>query len=470
MFYQLVSVVNGANVFPTPSGNVGIGTTSPQERLHLNDAWLRFDNSDWTMISMDGYDSSNGSNKTLKMHYGYAGNELRFGRFGDNHGTWEANPYKFDLDAPDNSFVVGDSGNLGIGVYPSVGVGFEVRKDAIKFATSNNKAHSWFPHNDGRVYITGNGDGSGNGDIILRSYSDVSGYSEKFRLEGDSGNVGIGTNSPISTLDVAGRITLSGSDGYVKRNNDADGILLSGGSGWVNTGALIWLKGAQNSTDPSEATFYTGGQHAMRIDANQNIGIGTASPKEKLQIGNGFAFHDGGHKVIAFRSYFDGGWKNLSSIKPVSVGENSLGDIVFGFGSGTTSGQSSNLETKVIFKNSGNVGIGTTNPSHKLSVNGTIRAKEVIVESDWSDYVFEKDYVLAPLPEVEAHIEANGHLPGIPSAFEIEVNGAKLSELVTLQMAKIEELTLHLIEKEKIIEHQSQQLASILARLDVLEK
>ena len=116
----------------------------------------------------------------------------------------------------------------------------------------------------------------------------------------------------------------------------------------------------------------------------------------------------------------------------------------------------------------GNVGIGTTNPTHKLSVNGTIRAKEVIVESGWSDYVFEDDYRLAPLAEVEAHITAHGHLPGIPSATEIEQNGAKLSELVTLQMAKIEELTLHLIEKEKQLEaerHKNENQAADLADL-----
>ena len=97
----------------------------------------------------------------------------------------------------------------------------------------------------------------------------------------------------------------------------------------------------------------------------------------------------------------------------------------------------------------------------QFDVQGTIRAEEIIVESDWSDYVFEKDYVLAPLSEVEAHIEEKGHLPGIPSTSEIEANGAKLSELVTLQMAKIEELTLHLIEKEKIIEQQSADLADL---------
>ena len=68
----------------------------------------------------------------------------------------------------------------------------------------------------------------------------------------------------------------------------------------------------------------------------------------------------------------------------------------------------------------GGVGIGTTSPTHKLAVNGTIKAKEVIVETSvWSDYVFADDYVLAPLAEVEAHIKEHKHLPGVPSASEV---------------------------------------------------
>ena len=135
---------------------------------------------------------------------------------------------------------------------------------------------------------------------------------------------------------------------------------------------------------------------------------------------------------------------------------------------------SGDYSSDIYIDNDGKVGIGTTSPDHKLDVNGTIRAKEVIVESGWSDYVFEKDYKLAPLSEVEAHIEEKGHLPGIPSAADIEANGAKLSELVTLQMAKIEELTLHLIEKEKEISsiraNHTRELSSILQRLEALEQ
>lgn len=108
----------------------------------------------------------------------------------------------------------------------------------------------------------------------------------------------------------------------------------------------------------------------------------------------------------------------------------------------------------------GNVGIGTPITSinntynnipdyFKLSVNGSVRAKEIIVNTGWADFVFEKNYKLKTLAEVEKYINANGHLPEIPTATEIETNGGNLGELVKLQMQKIEELTLYMIEQNK---------------------
>lgn len=111
-----------------------------------------------------------------------------------------------------------------------------------------------------------------------------------------------------------------------------------------------------------------------------------------------------------------------------------------------------NYNLSMIVANNGNVGIGTSNPTYKLSVNGNIRSKEVVVESGWADYVFEKDYQLTSLKETEEFILANKHLPGIPSAKEIQDNGLALGEVQKKMMAKIEELTLHLIALQKELE------------------
>lgn len=97
----------------------------------------------------------------------------------------------------------------------------------------------------------------------------------------------------------------------------------------------------------------------------------------------------------------------------------------------------------------GNVGIGTTNPSYKLSVKGNIRSEELVVETGWADYVFEKSYNLKPLYEVEAFILKNKHLEGIPSAKEIQTNGLAVGAVQARMMEKIEELTLYIIELKK---------------------
>lgn len=101
-----------------------------------------------------------------------------------------------------------------------------------------------------------------------------------------------------------------------------------------------------------------------------------------------------------------------------------------------------------IQSSTGNVGIGTQTPAYKLSVIGTIHANEVIVDTATSDYVFAPDYRLAPLNEVAAYIKEYHHLPEIPSEKEVEEKGVSLGEMQAKLLAKVEELTLHLIQAE----------------------
>ena len=103
----------------------------------------------------------------------------------------------------------------------------------------------------------------------------------------------------------------------------------------------------------------------------------------------------------------------------------------------------------------GRVGIGTSTVPNgfRLAVKGGIVTEEVKVElcgtGGWCDYVFEEDYKLRTLPEVEAHIKAKGHLHNTPSAKEVEENGLLLKKMTINQQEKIEEIFLHLIEMEK---------------------
>ena len=91
--------------------------------------------------------------------------------------------------------------------------------------------------------------------------------------------------------------------------------------------------------------------------------------------------------------------------------------------------------------------------NHKLAVEGSIGAREIKVESKgWSDFVFEENYELPTLIDVENHINEKGHLKDIPSAKEIEKNGFLLGEMDAKLLQKIEELTLYTIDQEKEIQ------------------
>jgi hypothetical protein len=88
----------------------------------------------------------------------------------------------------------------------------------------------------------------------------------------------------------------------------------------------------------------------------------------------------------------------------------------------------------------------------ELDYKGLLYAREIKVNLDsWPDYVFEKEYQLQTLPEIEQYIKTHKHLPNIPSAKEVETDGLNLGDMNKRLLQKVEELTLHLIEQDKRI-------------------
>lgn len=116
-------------------------------------------------------------------------------------------------------------------------------------------------------------------------------------------------------------------------------------------------------------------------------------------------------------------------------------------------------KTQMIITKTGNIGIGTETPDTKLAVNGTVHAKEVLVDLvGWPDYVFEKDYSLMSLQELENSIKENKHLPNIPSADEVECDGIGLGQMNKKLIEKVEELTLYIIQLNKELQEVKSQL------------
>jgi hypothetical protein len=180
-----------------------------------------------------------------------------------------------------------------------------------------------------------------------------------------------------------------------------------------------------------------------------NVGIGVSDPTEKLDISSRIRIRSKSPSLTA------GIWlnnpSNTAAIAFMGIAQN---DAVGFFGNVSGWGM-------VMNTNNGNVGIGTLNPTYKLSVNGNIRSKEVVVEANWADYVFDKNYNLPLLIDVEKFIQQNKHLPNIPSAKEIEETGLHLGDIQRRMMEKIEELMLYIIEQDKSIQQLKEQVREL---------
>jgi hypothetical protein len=194
------------------------------------------------------------------------------------------------------------------------------------------------------------------------------------------------------------------------------------------------------------------------IWTNSNVGIGTSTPGSLLTLQET-------HNAMGYLDYYNlstgaSAGIDLRLITPNSANTPyAIVDIVkyqngyFGIWNSDTAGTiafSTAGAERLRIAATGNVGIGTTNPQYKLAVNGNIGAQDIIVtNTGWSDYVFRPGYRLRPLSEVSQYIQANGHLPDIPTEAEVKTQGVSLGGMQAKLLAKVEELTLHMIQQEK---------------------
>lgn len=301
----------------------------------------------------------------------------------------------------------------------------------------------------------------------------------------NSTGLGIGTLVPAAMLDVSSQST---TPAHFRGIHPLwMGIYESGSlRGYVGsyTGAAADVDfGTSSGNTTGKVHLVTQGEPKFTLDAAGNVGIGTLSPatfvdvqgasvaqhllkatvnwsgSSDLRAVEGYSVPNPGYGI---GGYFTGGWRGCN----VTGNGGTYGGTTYGLytqATGTAgtrialfSAATGGTTNWAGYFTSGNVyimndlRIGNTDGAtgYKLSVDGKIAAEEVRVQNSiaWPDYVFETDYPLIPLEELQQQIRHDRHLPGIPPASVIEAEGFDLAKMQATAIQKIEELTLYVLE------------------------
>ena len=326
-------------------------------------------------------------------------------QFGTNSATWDRN---LNLGFIDNTRAFSSIISL-IHQTGYVGIGTTTPSSILQIAKADSKPN--LDLTNSAALDIWNPDGNGN-----------TGGQINFRSDANTGSAGIGAVI-----------------GYLNKNSDGNG----------SSGDLVF--GVKNTNTDASVI------HAMTIQQGGNVGIGTNTPGTKLEIGVPHASNQ--NEAMRIGSYSDANtfW-GLGLNYRLDGNGNPTGHLVGYEGSSNFDALSINLYNK-------RIGIGTANPDELLTVNGVIHAKEVKVDLTGSlaDYVFHPSYKLMPLTQVEQYVNANSHLPEMPSASEVSKNGMNMGDMQNKLLQKVEELTLYAIELQKTVNQQN-------ARIEELEK
>ncbi len=451
----------------TIDGNVGIGTTAPAKKLHVKN---------FIDLSISSIPGEELGSMRIEDEY-YDGTTTK-------SSVWDISP-TVSLAPMTNLILPSEPVKLNIGTSNNpvitllsnkkLGIGTETPKEALQIGDR------FVIHDGGTKVIGYNWDyASGHSNYIVNGFSSQLRFHEQGTISmvvspsgtaGDQittehyalninndGNVGIGTTNPQATLH------LKGQDGFT--------VLRIEGS---DIAQISFLKTSSNTTGTigfsnfDDDFFMSNFPHNIRISAQGNIGLGFVSgqvaPSEKVEIGNGYNLS---LKSIIGEDAGDILFKNSSNEVKARIWSNPTGSKGLFLNGGSLSGSSPT--TDMMIDGNGKVGIGTITPDYKLDVCGTIRSKELIVETGWCDYVFNSNYKKMTWQEKEKYYFENKHLFGVDSEKEIETNGLKVAKNLKGIVLNVEENSLDIIELYKIIIEQKKEIDQLKKALNELKK
>ncbi|MEZ4803854.1 MAG: hypothetical protein R2797_13855 [Gelidibacter sp.] len=271
----------------------------------------------------------------------------------------------------------------------------------------------------------------------------------------DNGYTGIGLGNnvlPQNRLEIASGV--SGTAGLRFR-----GINVNSPS--IGTNGRVLTVNANG--DVVLATDQGSGGSTIIVDGTNTTVTGTGVTATPYQINAQNIYTD------------DGTLTTTSGLRTITMGNNNLFFNTNGsnFADGTQGSGRIYIGNTLDLPNLDSTGATTGSISqYRLLVEGGILTEKVKVavahSVNWADYVFEKDYKLMPLTEVERFINENNHLPGIESADELVKNGLDLGDMQAKQMAKIEELTFYIIEQNKTLEKQNLEIVELKEQVKLL--